>query len=98
MIRNVQSALMLLCWLPDIQSKELQIWLAEHLCTLSSQKQNKMNCCNEGMISAIIKVLGRQKQIDPKAVGRKHLDSLESVFAEKRYHICKPFLYAIHVL
>eukprot|EP00105_Crassostrea_gigas_P036363 XP_019920511.1 PREDICTED: neurobeachin-like protein 1 [Crassostrea gigas] len=68
MIRNVQSALMLLCWLPDIQSKELQIWLAEHLCTLSSQKQNKMNCCNEGMISAIIKVLGRQKQIDPKAV------------------------------
>lgn len=79
MIRNVQSALMLLCWLPDIQSKELQIWLAEHLCTLSSQKQNKMNCCNEGMISAIIKVLGRQKQIDPKAVGRKHLHSLESV-------------------
>lgn len=68
MIRNVQSAIMLLCWLPDIQSKELQIWLAEHLCTLSSQKQNKMNCCNEGMISAIIKVLGRQKQIDPKAV------------------------------
>ncbi|XP_061165431.1 neurobeachin-like protein 1 isoform X2 [Saccostrea echinata] len=68
MIRNVQSALMLLCWLPDIQSKELQIWLADHLCALSSQKQNKMNCCNEGMISAIIKVLGRQKQIDPKAV------------------------------
>lgn len=84
MIRNVQSAIMLLCWLPDIQSKELQIWLAEHLCTLSSQKQNKMNCCNEGMISAIIKVLGRQKQIDPKAVGRKHLhvDSLEIVLSE----------------
>lgn len=84
MIRNVQSAIMLLCWLPDIQSKELQIWLAEHLCTLSSQKQNKMNCCNEGMISAIIKVLGRQKQIDPKAVGRKllHVDSLESVLSE----------------
>lgn len=36
------------------------------------------------MISAIIKVLGRQKQIDPKAVGRKHLhvDSLESVLSE----------------
>ncbi|XP_078323505.1 neurobeachin-like protein 1 isoform X4 [Crassostrea virginica] len=68
-IRNVQSALMLLCWLPDIQSKELQIWLADHLCALSAQKQNKMNCCNEGMISAIIRVLGRQKQIDPKAVG-----------------------------
>ena len=70
-IRNVQSALMLLCWLPDIQSKELQIWLADHLCALSAQKQNKMNCCHEGMISAIIRVLGRQKQIDPKAVGKR---------------------------
>ncbi|XP_060592045.1 neurobeachin-like protein 1, partial [Ruditapes philippinarum] len=68
-IHNTHAAIMLIQWLPDIQSHDLQIWLAEHLRQLcSSNHNNKMNCCNNGMIVAILCVLGREKQINPAAV------------------------------
>ena len=61
---------MLLQWLPDIQSRELQVWLADQLTGLCSHgHRSRMSCCTSGMISHIITVLGRQKQIDHKAVG-----------------------------
>ena len=61
---------MLLQWLPDIQSRELQVWLAEQLTRLCSHgHRSRMSCCTAGMITHIITVLGRQKQIDHKAVG-----------------------------
>ncbi|KAK7507554.1 hypothetical protein BaRGS_00001489, partial [Batillaria attramentaria] len=72
---NTQAAMMLLQWLPDIQSHELQVWLAERLAALCSHgHRSRMSCCSEGMIGHIITVLGRQKQINPKAVG--HLITL----------------------
>ncbi|XP_025103761.1 neurobeachin-like protein 1 isoform X2 [Pomacea canaliculata] len=72
---NTEAAIMLLRWLPDIQSRELQVWLAEQLASLCCQgHRSRMSCCSSGMISHIIMVLGRQKQIDHKAVG--HLISL----------------------
>ncbi|XP_069107826.1 neurobeachin-like protein 1 isoform X1 [Argopecten irradians] len=74
-VHNTQAAIMLLCWLPDIQSHDLQIWLSESLSMLCGRgHNNKMNCCNDGMISAILTVLGRERQINQKAVG--HLISL----------------------
>lgn len=67
---NTEAAIMLLRWLPDIQSRELQVWLAEQLASLCCQgHRSRMSCCSSGMISHIIMVLGRQKQIDHKAVG-----------------------------
>ena len=67
---NTQAAMMLLQWLPDIQSHELQVWLAEQLNSLCTQgHRSRMSCCSAGMITHIITVLGRQKQIDHKAVG-----------------------------
>ncbi|XP_053386541.1 neurobeachin-like protein 1 [Mercenaria mercenaria] len=68
-VHNTHAAIMLIQWLPDIQSHDLQIWLMEHLRQLcSSDHNNKMNCCNNGMIGAILSVLGREKQINPAAV------------------------------
>ncbi|KAL5005989.1 hypothetical protein ScPMuIL_017147 [Solemya velum] len=67
---NTEATNMLLYWLPDIQSHDLQIWLSENLrflCTCCHN--NKMNCCQYGMIKAVLTVLGRQKQINLRAVG-----------------------------
>ncbi|XP_076450797.1 neurobeachin-like protein 1 [Babylonia areolata] len=67
---NTQAAMMLLQWLPDVQSRELQVWLAERLASLCTHgHRSRMSCCTAGMIPHIITVLGRQKQIDHKAVG-----------------------------
>ncbi|KAK7111968.1 hypothetical protein V1264_011504 [Littorina saxatilis] len=75
---NTQAAAMLLQWLPDIQSHDLQVWLAEQLTALCTRgHRSRMSCCTAGMISHIITVLGRQKQIDHKAVG--HLIGLLEV-------------------
>ncbi|XP_064646322.1 neurobeachin-like protein 1 isoform X2 [Lineus longissimus] len=69
-IHNRQAALMLVHWLPDIQSHDLQIWLSECLCFLGDASiHNKMQFTSEGMIAAILNVLSRQKQINPKAIG-----------------------------
>ncbi|XP_052080874.1 neurobeachin-like protein 1 isoform X2 [Mytilus californianus] len=68
-VHNTQAAIMLLHWLPDIQSHDLQMWLSESLGTLCAKTYNKMNCCRDGMISAIQQVLERSKQINTKAVG-----------------------------
>ncbi|CAC5375511.1 NEBL1_2 [Mytilus coruscus] len=68
-VHNTQAAIMLLHWLPDIQSHDLQMWLSESLGTLCAKTYNKMNCCRDGMISAILQVLERSKQINTKAVG-----------------------------
>ena len=70
-VHNTHAAIMLIQWLPDIQSHDLQIWLAEHLRQLcSSSHNNNMNCCNNGMIGAILCVLDREKQINPAAVSK----------------------------
>ncbi|XP_067686159.1 neurobeachin-like protein 1 [Haliotis asinina] len=69
-VHNTQAALMLLQWLPDIQSHDLQVWVSERLKLLCGAGQrNRMNCCNESMISTILMVLDRERQIDHKAVG-----------------------------
>ncbi|XP_076087925.1 neurobeachin-like protein 1 isoform X3 [Mytilus galloprovincialis] len=68
-VHNTQAAIMLLHWLPDIQSHDLQMWLSECLGTLCAKSYNKMNCCRDGMIGAILQVLERLKQINTKAVG-----------------------------
>ncbi|KAK3582874.1 hypothetical protein CHS0354_012486 [Potamilus streckersoni] len=69
-VHNTQAAMMLIQWLPDIQSHDLQIWLSENLRSLCTYgHNNKMNCCKDGLISAILTVLGRERQINSKAVG-----------------------------
>jgi len=57
-------------WLPDVQSHDLQIWLTDQLQKLcSANHKNKMFCCENGVIGAILVVLGREKQINPTAIG-----------------------------
>jgi len=70
-LHNTHAAIMLIHWLPDIQSHDLQDWLSEHLGWLCCAEHNdKMNCCNDGMISAILMVLGRGRQINQVAVSK----------------------------
>ena len=70
-VHNTQAAIMLIQWLPDIHSHDLQIWLSENLRALCSlEHKNKMNCCNDGMIGCILNVLGREKQINPAAISK----------------------------
>ena len=82
---------MLIQWLPDIHSHDLQIWLAENLRALCSlEHKNKMNCCNDGMISAILAVLGREKQINPAAVSKfiwatSHENVSSEIFDQVRF-------------
>lgn len=67
---NSQAAMILLQWLPDIQSHDLQVWLARELVSVcSSGHRSRMSCCAAGMIEQIVTVLRRQKQINSKAVG-----------------------------
>ncbi|WAR10788.1 NBEL1-like protein [Mya arenaria] len=69
-VNNTQAAILLLQWLPDIQSHDLQIWLTSllrQLCGLDHT--NKMQCCKEGMISCLLTILAREKQISHTAVG-----------------------------
>ncbi|XP_014667639.1 PREDICTED: neurobeachin-like protein 1 [Priapulus caudatus] len=66
---NIGAALMLVHWLPDIHSHDLQSWLSERLYALCAKGiHNKMQCCSQGMISAILVIMNRQKQISPRAV------------------------------
>ncbi|KAL4217498.1 Neurobeachin-like protein 1 [Mactra antiquata] len=68
-VYNTEAAIMLIQWVPDIQSHDYQIWLTEHLRQLCCcDHNNKMNCCNDGMISAILTVLSRVRQINSSAV------------------------------
>lgn len=68
-VHNTHAAIMLSQWVPDLQSHDLQIWLTEHLRQLCcSDHNNKMNCCNDGMIGAILSVLSRMRQINQIAV------------------------------
>ena len=69
-VRNAKAAIMLVNWLPDIQSHDTQTWLADSLCRLcTSSIHNELNCCIAGMINAILSVLERHQQINPRAVG-----------------------------
>ena len=77
-IRNPQAVLMLIEWLPDIESLDLQLWLSTCVRSLcASSTHNAMLCCNEGMIATILSVLARHRQIDSKAIG---LASLRNLF------------------
>ncbi|GAB1600529.1 neurobeachin-like protein 1 isoform X2 [Argonauta hians] len=68
-IRNVPSAKLLIHWLPDIQSADLQVWLSKKLQLLCCHGHiNLMNCCNEGLIGSILMALKQEKQITCKAV------------------------------
>ncbi|CAI9726854.1 1 isoform X1 [Octopus vulgaris] len=68
-IRNVPAAKLLLHWLPDIQSADLQVWLSKKLQLLCCHGYiNLMNCCNEGLIGSILTALKREKQITYRAV------------------------------
>ena len=69
-VRNAQAAIMLVNWLPDIQSHDTQTWLADNLCRLCTGSiHNELNCCIAGMINAVLSVLERHQQINARAVG-----------------------------
>ena len=69
-IKNVQAALMLIQWLPDIESRDIQLWLAESLRMICScNSHNRMHACNEGVVAAILNVLSRADRVNTKAIG-----------------------------
>ena len=76
-LSNAQAALMLVEWLPDLQSPDLQLWLAESLRTVClSDSRNRMVACSEGIVSAVISVLKQASRIPAKAVGEYRLGSV----------------------
>ncbi|KAK2169991.1 hypothetical protein LSH36_5g09019 [Paralvinella palmiformis] len=69
-LHNPQAALLLIQWLPDIQSHHLQTWLSDCLRGLCmTSNHNRIQGCTHGMIHAIIGVLQRERQINKQAVG-----------------------------
>ena len=70
-IHNPQAALLLIQWLPDIQSHHLQTWLSDSLRVLCmASNHNRIQACTHGMIHAIIGVLQREKQVNRQAIGK----------------------------
>ncbi|ESO94157.1 hypothetical protein LOTGIDRAFT_232423 [Lottia gigantea] len=78
-VHNTQVGVILLQWLPDIHSHDLQIWLSNELkCLCGWGHRNRMSCCTNGMVGTILSVLKRRKQIVHKAV-RNLIKLLESL-------------------
>ena len=70
-VANAEAALMLLEWLPDMTSHDLQVWTADCLRRLCCHaNHNRMHCCNAGLIEVILRVITQHETIDPLAMGK----------------------------
>ena len=69
-IKNIEPVLYLFKWLRETEydEPEQQIWLTENLLALcSSNIQNRMLCCQSGVILELIKVLQLWDRLNPKS-------------------------------
>ncbi|XP_066264160.1 neurobeachin-like protein 1 isoform X5 [Branchiostoma lanceolatum] len=74
-IQNTKAAALLIQWVPELQSHDLQIWLTDSLRKVcSSSFENKAHCCRDGVISGILTVLAQERRVNKEAI--MHLLSL----------------------
>ena len=67
---NVNAALLLLQWLPDILCIDTQAWLAKQLFDVCVHGQHsRINCCSSGMIGCICDLLKHHKQMHLRTAG-----------------------------
>ncbi|EEC02964.1 nbeal1, putative [Ixodes scapularis] len=70
-LRNLDVMIHLLHWLPQLESRGMQLWLVEQLeGTVQGSLRSRLDCTRAGVISALIQVLGRSTSLGGKAVGR----------------------------
>jgi hypothetical protein len=80
-IKNAYAATLLISWLPDISSAELQKWISAtlfRLCVGSSW--NSLQCSQAGINAAILNCLLREKQFDISVVGEYNFHGVFTVF------------------
>ncbi|XP_069067022.1 neurobeachin-like protein 2 isoform X2 [Pleurodeles waltl] len=67
LIRNEQPLLILVQWIPDLTSHDLQIFISDWLKKLcDSSLQNRMTCVEAGMVRCLLAALGANQELDAK--------------------------------
>ncbi|XP_059585234.1 neurobeachin-like protein 2 isoform X1 [Alligator mississippiensis] len=67
LIRNEQPLLILTAWLPDLMSRDLQVFLSDWLKRIcSASPQSRLTCVKAGMVSCLLDVLGAEQALDRK--------------------------------
>ncbi|XP_078072023.1 neurobeachin-like protein 2 isoform X3 [Mustelus asterias] len=76
-INNEQPLLILVQWIPDLKSRNLQIFVSNWLKKVcGATLRTRMTCVKAGMLSATLESLGRYSQLDRKC-GENLIDLLE---------------------
>lgn len=79
-LRNAHAAVMLVQWLPDIESHDLQTWLALSLVQLArGGKYNQIICCDAGMLKAILDTCSQHHKLHSGTLSQ-YLHSLAVVY------------------
>uniref|UniRef100_A0A7M4E3Q1 Neurobeachin-like protein 2 n=1 Tax=Crocodylus porosus TaxID=8502 RepID=A0A7M4E3Q1_CROPO len=67
LIRNEQPLLILIAWLPDLMSRDLQVFLSDWLKRIcSASPQSRLTCVKAGMVSCLLDALGAEQALDRK--------------------------------
>uniref|UniRef100_A0A8C3XMD2 Neurobeachin-like protein 2 n=1 Tax=Chelydra serpentina TaxID=8475 RepID=A0A8C3XMD2_CHESE len=66
-IRNEQPLLMLVAWLPELTSRDLQVFLSDWLKRVcDASLPSRVTCVKAGMVSCLLDALGTEQQLDRK--------------------------------
>jgi len=70
LIKNAHAAAMIVRWMPDISSPELQKWLSASLLKLCvGSRRNLLQCCQAGLNSALLECLLQENRFDISILG-----------------------------
>ncbi|XP_034615649.1 LOW QUALITY PROTEIN: neurobeachin-like protein 2 [Trachemys scripta elegans] len=67
LIRNEQPLLMLIAWLPELKSRDLQVFLSDWLKRVcDASLPSRVTCVKAGMVSCLLDALGAERELDRK--------------------------------
>ncbi|XP_039377605.1 neurobeachin-like protein 2 isoform X7 [Mauremys reevesii] len=67
LIRNEQPLLMLIAWLPELKSRDLQVFLSDWLKRVcDASLPSRVTCVKAGMVSCLLDALGSEQELDRK--------------------------------
>ncbi|XP_065438613.1 LOW QUALITY PROTEIN: neurobeachin-like protein 2 [Chrysemys picta bellii] len=67
LIRNEQPLLMLIAWLPELKSRDLQVFLSDWLKRVcDASLPSRVTCVKAGMVSCLLDALGAEQELDRK--------------------------------
>uniref|UniRef100_A0A8C0QRG5 Neurobeachin-like protein 2 n=1 Tax=Chelonoidis abingdonii TaxID=106734 RepID=A0A8C0QRG5_CHEAB len=67
LIRNEQPLLMLIAWLPELKSRDLQVFLSDWLKRVcDASLPSRVTCVKAGMVSCLLDTLGSEQELDQK--------------------------------